>query len=119
MVETGTHTEPSRIINVSACYAKWGRSNIDDQENFGRSDWGLRFSPFNLLSQSKAAQIYHVLEMARLAKKRGENVISVSLHPGFTDTAFYRFLANRLEYNIYKCCVYLFGEKELQEAITI
>lgn len=119
LVETGTHTQPSRIINVSSVFALWGGLDIDHQKSFGRSDWGLGLSPYQLYGQSKKSQVYHALEMARLAKERDENVISVSLHPGWINTDIDRANKGNILSNIIKCCVHLFGKTSKQGAQTI
>jgi len=90
-------SEPSsdvRIVNVSSDGHKFtGQKGLDiDDPNFGLASWsytetGKRFSYHRLYGQSKLAQVYFSLELA----KRYENITAYSLHPGAVNTEIARY----------------------------
>jgi len=97
LVKSGTPFRPSRVINVSSDGHKFTMSKgLDvDAADFGLVQWGATFEGMlafhKLYGQSKLAQIYHAKEVSRLAKKNGENVIAMSLHPGAVNTEITRY----------------------------
>ena len=96
MTKTGTHSHPSRIVNVSSVAHRltWTGQDVDNQ-NFGLPVWASGYTGIlafhRLYGQSKLAQIYHAKEVSKLAKEKGEHVIAVSLHPGAVATDVTRY----------------------------
>lgn len=74
-------TPHSRVITQSSIAARQGKINFDDlnfEEHYGRT---------KAYSQSKLANMIFALELdRRLKENKIENVSSISVHPGYTDT---------------------------------
>lgn len=73
--------EGSRVVTVSSMAATGGRIDISDP-NFERR----RYNPVAAYSQSKLANQVFALELDRRLRAAGDDVISLSAHPGYTRT---------------------------------
>lgn len=78
---------PSRIINVSSAFHKFGPIRWDDL-NF-KND----YNSYNCYGHSKLAQVLFTVELAKRLKDTG--VTAVALHPGVVNTEILRFRDNQ------------------------
>lgn len=69
-----------RVVTMSSIAATWGRIRTDDLQ------WARRYSPQRAYGQSKLADLYLALHLARTAEERGWPLLSAAAHPGFTRT---------------------------------
>lgn len=106
-------TSPSRIINVSSLYHKWGKINFDDLD----SDKG--YDPGAAYAQSKLANILFTRELS--TRLNGTGVTANSLHPGVVRTELGRHVTKSLtllKKIVYSPVVWVIMKTPLQGAQT-
>lgn len=69
-----------RVVTMSSVAAHWGRIRTRDLH------WTHRYSPQRAYGQSKLADLYLALHLARVSDERGWPLLSAAAHPGFTRT---------------------------------
>lgn len=74
-------TKGSRVVNVSSLYARSGKMDLEDP-NWERR----RYDEWSAYAQSKLANLLFSLELTRRAQERGEGVLVLSAHPGYSNT---------------------------------
>ena len=74
-------TPESRVTNVSSNAHNMGKLDFDDLQ------WESRkYVPFKAYGDSKIANLYFTLEMARRLEKAGSKVMTTAAHPGLTQS---------------------------------
>lgn len=81
----------ARIVHVSSRAHAWGDIHFDDL-NFKK-----KYRPRNAYSQSKLACLMFGYALERKLRSRDMNSISVSAHPGISQTELFRYLPSVLE----------------------
>jgi len=69
-----------RVVTMSSGVASYGRIRFDDLQ------WQRGYRPNLAYAQSKLADLMMTLHLADLATRRGWNLMSNAVHPGFTRT---------------------------------
>jgi NAD(P)-dependent dehydrogenase (short-subunit alcohol dehydrogenase family) len=98
LLESIKNTPKSRVVNVSSMAHKSGKMDFDNLlfEN------GAGYSPMKSYGRSKLANLLFTYELQRRLEENGINSISVSAHPGVSNTNLGRHLENKLLFKILK-----------------
>lgn len=96
LFDTIKKTPGSRIVNVSSMAHKQGKMDFDNLlfEN------GKGYSPIKSYGRSKLMNLLFTYELQRKLEAEGINSISVSAHPGVSNTNLARYLEDKLIFKI-------------------